>query len=228
MDQSRALRIGGIAGLVFVALSLVVIPLTLAPTTHGSLPIPGSTAFGPSTRWYQEHRPGFLVGNYLGLAAFFPGFVQLAVLCAAIRKRESAAGFFGILVFGCGTFAYAVFGCSLLIFQAMPFLLDPSVPQATRALSTLSMIAFSLDGLAALPFVVSVAWTVEVTRVLPKWFAIFSWITAVLTLLMSLGALVESPRWLAAGGTATDVGFVGFFVWIAVIAVLLLRRNSLD
>lgn len=225
MDATRAHRIAGIAGLAFALLSLVVIPLTIVPTSHGTTPVPGSTAIGPTTRWYQEHRPGFLAGNYLGLAAFFPGFVQLAVLYAEIRKREGATGWLAILVFGCGVFAYAVFGCSLAIFQAMPFLTDPAVPEATRGLSTLSMIWFSLDGLAALPFVASVAWAVAATRALPKWFAVYSWITALAVVLMSLGALVERPRWLAAGGTATDVGFVAFFGWIAVIAVLFLRMK---
>jgi hypothetical protein len=224
MGQTHAHKIAGVAGLVFAALSLIVIPLTLAPESHG-VASTSSTVLGPSARWYQEHRTGFLVGNYLGLAAFFPGFVQLAVLYAAIRKREGEAGWLGSLVFGCGAFAYAIFGCSLVTFQAMPFLIDPAVPQATRALSTLSMIWFALDGLAAAPFVAAVAWATGTTRVLPKWFAVFSWIITALAVLMSVGALVESPRWLAAGGTITDVGFVAFFLWISVMAVLFLRMN---
>lgn len=225
MNHTRALRIAGVAGLVFAGLSLVVIPLTLASENHGSAPNPAATVLGPSTRWYQEHRSGFLLGNYLGLAAFFPGFVQLAVLCGEIRKREGAAGWFASLVLGCGAFAYAIFGGSLVIFQSMPFLIDPAVPQATRALSTLSMIWFALDGLAALPLVAAVAWAVNATRVLPQWFGVFSWVMAAIVVLMSAGALVESPRWLAAGGIATDLGFVGFFFWIAVMAVLFLRMR---
>jgi hypothetical protein len=150
MDQTRAHKIAGVAGLFFATLSLIVIPLTLAPESHGGAAT-SATVLGPSARWYQEHRSGFLLGNYLGLAAFFPGFVQLAVLYAVIRKREGATGWLSILVFGCGTFAYAVFGCSLVLFQTMPFVIDPTAPQATRALSTLSMISFALDGLAAAP-----------------------------------------------------------------------------
>lgn len=226
MDQKQAHRIGGIAGLLFAALSLIVVPLTLVPSAHGDAHASMSSVLGPSARWYQEHRPGFLVGNYLGLAAMFPGFVQLAVLYAEIRKREGAAGWLAILVFGCGTFAYAMFGCSLVVFQAMPFLVDPSMPQATRALSTLSMIWFALDGLAAAPFVASVAWAVGATHVLPKWFAVLSWTTVVVAVLMSVGALVETPRWLAAGGAVTDLGFVAFFGWITVLAVLFLRAKS--
>jgi hypothetical protein len=88
---------------VFAILSLIVIPLTLVPESHASA-LTSSTVLGPSARWYHEHRSGFLLGNYLGLAAFFPGFVQLAVLYAAIRKREGAGGWLAILVFGCGNF----------------------------------------------------------------------------------------------------------------------------
>ncbi len=228
MSQTHSAKIGGIAGLVFAVLSLIVIPLTLVPGSPGEPHSSVSTALGPSARWYQEHRTGFLVGNYLGLAAFFPGFVQLAVLYAAIRRREGETGWLSILVFGCGTFAYAIFGCSLLTFQAMPFLVDPSVPQATRAISTLSMTCFALDGLAAAPFVAAVAWAARITHVLPKWFGVLSWITAVIAVLMSVGALVESPKWLAAGGTVTDLGFVAFFAWITVMAVLFLRGKSVD
>lgn len=104
MDHARAHKIAGVAGLVFAILSLIVIPLTLVPESHASA-LTSSTVLGPSARWYQEHRSGFLLGNYLGLAAFFPGFVQLAVLYAAIRKREGGGGWLAILVFGCGTSA---------------------------------------------------------------------------------------------------------------------------
>jgi hypothetical protein len=90
------------------------------------------------------------------------------------------------------------------------------------------MIWFALDGLAAAPFAAAVAWAVGTTRVFPKWFAVLSWITAGIAVLMSVGALVESPRWLAAGGIVTDLGFVAFFGWIIVIAVLFLRTKPVD
>ena len=71
-----------------------------------------------------------------------------------------------------GTFTYGVFACSLIAFQALPFLVDPASPQATLAMGTLASIWFSLDGLAAIPFLLAVGWATLATKtVLPRGFA---------------------------------------------------------
>src|SRR5262245_57764551 len=129
MTPTRTHRLAGWSGIVFSILSLIVIPLAVTPP-----PALGSTADGFAT-WYSEHRVGFLVGNYLGIAAFVPGFVQLAVLAARIRAREPASGWLAALVLASGTFTYAVFACSLVAFQALPFLVDPKTPQAILAVA---------------------------------------------------------------------------------------------
>src|SRR5262245_3594068 len=106
MDDPRTDRIAGWAGIVFSVLSLIVLPLIL------SLPPPLGSSGAAFAAWYGEHRLGFLIGNYLGVAAFFPGLVQLAVLAARVRQREGATGWLSSLVLATGTFTYAVFACS--------------------------------------------------------------------------------------------------------------------
>ncbi|HRG94805.1 MAG TPA: hypothetical protein PLR99_01080 [Polyangiaceae bacterium] len=224
MDERRASRVGGVCGLVFAALSLVVVPLVAAPATPpAALGASGETF----AAWYVAHRAGFLVGNYLGIAAFIPGFVQLAVLAARIRAREArtdgALPWLSGLLLASGTFTYAVFGCSLVAFQAMPFLLDPAAPQASLAMGTLTSVWFALDGLAALPMLLAVAWAVAATGFLPRWVAWLSGAVAALALLMSVGALFDAPPWLAAGGPATFLGFVAFFAWTGALAVAMMR-----
>lgn len=223
MNETRSLRVAGVCGVVFSVLSLIVIPLVATPAAAAP-PVLGATAEG-FAGWYALHRTGFLIGNYLGVLAFAPGFVQLAVLAARIRAREGASGWLAPLVLASGTFAYAVLACSLIAFQAMPFLIDPAAPQATLAMGTLTAIWFSLDGLAGLPMIVAIGWATLATGALPRWFAHLSWAVAALALLMSIGGIVDQPAWLAGGSTATFLGFVAFFAWTLVLGVIFLRLD---
>ncbi|MFO0762568.1 MAG: hypothetical protein U0359_39375 [Byssovorax sp.] len=216
----RPLRLAGWAGIVFSILSLIVIPLVVTPMTPA--PVLGSSG-AEIAAWYTAHRMGFLVGNYLGIAAFVPGFVQLAVLAARVRKAEGEDGFLGALVLSTGIFAYTVFACSLVVFQVLPFLTDPA---EARALGWLGSVWFSLDGLAALPFVLSVGWAVGRTGALPRWIAPASWAVAVVALVMSFGSLTMAPGWLAGGGLATFAGFFLFFVWTGALGAAMLRIEA--
>lgn len=223
MTDARALRIAGWNGIVFSILSLIVIPLTAG----GSQQLPALGATGEQfAAWYAAHKMGFLVGNYLGIAAFIPGFVQLAVLAAAIRAKEDAKSFFGAFVLATGTFTYTVFACSLVAFQVLPFLIDPASPQAMLAMGTLGAIWFSLDGLAAVPMLLAVGWATLATGIFPRWFASFSWVTIAIAILMSIGSICDRPAWLAAGAQATLLGFFAFFVWTSVLSILMLRRKA--
>jgi hypothetical protein len=217
--KERSDRIAGWAGIVFSVLSLAVIPLALPPP-----PALGTGGAG-FAEWFGTHRVGFLVGNYLGVGAFLPGFVQLAALAARVRRAEGEGGWLASLVLGTGTFAYAVFGCSLMVFQTLPFLTQPRLEAPMEAMGTFGAVWFALDGLAAFPFVVAVGWAASATRVLPRWFSNTTWVVASLALVMSLGGLTAEPAWLAGGGPATGLGFVGFFVWTLLLGVVFLRRG---
>ncbi len=218
MDK-RSLRLAGWLGILFSLLSLAVIPLSMSGAPPPALGASG-TAFAD---WYREHRSGFLIGNYLGIVAFVPGFVQLAIVAAWVRRAEGEHGWLGSLVLATGAFAYAVFGCSLVLFQTLPFVVDPKVVVASEGLSTFAVIWFALDGLAALPFVIAVGWAALKNFALPRWFGYASAVMAPLGLVMSFGALTSEPAWLAAGGAMTALGFVGFFLWTGALSVICLR-----
>jgi hypothetical protein len=219
IEPPRAFRLGGWAGIVFSILSLIVIPLVAVPVA----PLPALGAPGDSfVAWFQAHRTGFLVGNYLGIAAFIPGFLQLAVLGARVRNVEGPDGFLASLVLTTGTFTYAVFACSLALFQVLPFLVDP---QAAQALGWFASVWFALDGLAAMSLVLAVGWAALRTGVLPRWLVSTSWIVAAIALVMSLGSLTATPAWLAGGGPATFGGFIAFFLWTGALAVAMLRAR---
>jgi hypothetical protein len=217
--DARTLRIAGWAGIVFSVLSLIVIPLVL------SLPPPLGSSGAAFAAWYAEHRLGFLIGNYLGVAAFFPGFVQLAVLAACVRRLEGGADWLASLVLATGAFTYAVFACSLVVYQVLPFLVGPQLESAAEAMGSLGAVWFALDGLAALPLVLSVGWATMRTGALPRWFAHLSWLVAAIAVVMSLGGLTATPAWLAGGGLVTAIGFIVFFAWTFAIGVIFL---SLD
>lgn len=73
MNETTGLRAAGWAGIVFSVLSLIVIPLSFPP------PPPLGATGAEFSAYYDAHRWGFLIGNYLGIAAFIPGFLQLVV-----------------------------------------------------------------------------------------------------------------------------------------------------
>lgn len=219
--MTRFDRLGGWAGAAFAVLSLAVVPFSLTPPM---LPVVGADG-AAFAEWYAAHRLGFLVGNWLGVAAFIPGLVQLAALAARIRAREGDTAFFSMLVLGAGTFAYAVFAASLCAFQAMPFLVTADRFGSAEALGTLTSVWFSLDGLAGLVMVVAVGWAGAETGALPAWLVRSCVPLAIVLAVMSVGALTTSPTWLAAGGMATASGFVLFFAWTAAIAVAQLRAG---
>src|SRR5437867_801518 len=96
MSDPRSLRVAGWCGVAFSLLSLIVLPLVASPAS----PAPPALGAPPEAfaAWYSAHRTGFLVGNYLGIAAFAPGFVQLAVLAAQLRASEGTSGWLSALV----------------------------------------------------------------------------------------------------------------------------------
>ena len=213
----REARWAGWAGLAFSILSLIVIPMVAAPAMNP--PVLGARG-AVFVAWYQAHRAGFLLGNYLGIAAFIPGFFQLAVLAARVRRLEGPNGFLSGLVLATGTFTYGVFACSLALFQVLPFVVEPA---SAEALGWLASVWFALDGLAAMPFILAVGWAALQTGALPRWLVRGSLVAAALALVMSLGGVTASPAWLAGGGEATFAGFVAFFLWTGAISVAMLR-----
>jgi hypothetical protein len=221
MDDQRANRLAGWAGIVFSVLSLIVLPLALPPPPPPAL---GATGAQFAT-WFADHRMGFLIGNYLGIAAFIPGLLQLAVLAARVRRLEGANGWFSTLILGSGVFTYAMFACSLALFQVLPFLVEARHHDMAEALGSFANVWFALDGLGAVPLVLFVGWAGRATGALPGWFAPFSWVVALLAIFMSLGSLTFQPAWLAGGGPVTLLGFIAFFAWTGVLGVIFLRAG---
>lgn len=219
-DEAGQLRLAGWAGIVFSILSLIVLP-AVVPVGPPPLGAEGS-AF---VTWFAAHGRGFLWGNYLGILAFFPGFVQLAVLAARIKRLDAPNGFLGPLVLATGTFAYGVFACSLVVFQALPFLAQPQLEGGMEAMGTLAQVWFALDGLVALPFALSVAWAaITVEGALPRSFGYGSLALALLLLVGSFGSMTTQPAWLVAGGQLTGLAFVALFLWTFALAVVSLRQ----
>jgi hypothetical protein len=217
-DRSSERRIAGGAGIVFALLSLIVVPL--APEIG---PPVGATA-DEIAGFFGRNRFGFLLGNYLGIAAFLPGFVQLVIVSTWVRRREDEHGWLGKLVLTTGTFAYAVGAVVLIVFQVVPFLLEGEGRVSLAGLGGLASVSFGLFLLTAMPLLASVGWATLATGVFPRWFGHVSLACALGATFVSLGSLTTQPWWFAAGGLATGIGFILFFTWTFVLAILCLRR----
>lgn len=216
-DGPPGRRLAGVAGIVFAVLSLIVIPLS--PET----PPPLGSSPAEIAGYYAAHRLPFLIGNYLGVAAFVPGFIQLAFLAALIRRAEGQDGWLSMLVLSSGTFVYGVGAAVLLVFQAVPFLIGPGREGALEAMASLANAGFALIFLAGLAFVLAVVWATLSTGALPRWFAYAGVLVAIVSLAQSAGAIVTEPRWLAGGGLATSLAFMAFFGWLFALGVIFVR-----
>lgn len=209
--------LAGAAGIVFATLSLIVIPLS------PELPPPVGASAGAISGYYVKHGLSFLIGNYLGVVAFLPGFVQLAYLAALVHRNEAQDGWLGSLVLVTGTFAYGFIAGVLLVFQALPFILRDD--SAALALGAFASVGFALAFVPVSAFAFTVAWATFATRVFGRWFAYVSLFVGFLAVFASTGALTTSPAWLAGGGLCTNAAFVTFFGWTFVLAVLFLKGD---
>src|SRR5437879_13680388 len=109
-------RLAGLAGILFSALSVAIIPFS----PEIGAPI-GSSA-DELVSYYVRHHSGFLLGNYLGVAAFLPGFIQLAIVSSWIRRLDEPHGWLGSLAHSRGSFAYSPGPCRLVVSQVLPFI----------------------------------------------------------------------------------------------------------
>jgi hypothetical protein len=213
-------RIAGLAGILFVVSSLIVIPLSPV------IPPPLGSSAAEISAYYAGHGIPFLIGNYLGVAAFLPGFVQLAFLTALVRRAEGGDGWLAPLVLGTGTFAYGFGAVALTLFQALPFVIAPGMEPAVHGVAGLANVGFALFFLPASAFAGSVAWAVLSTRVLGRWLGYAGAFVALVSFVASLGALTTTPRWLAGGGVASSLALVLFFVWLLALALTFLRSSG--
>src|SRR5215471_15709010 len=83
-------RWGGIAGIVFVALTGA--PLLIAPP-----PPPAGTPAADVVAFYTNHRNALLLSDWVAALGIVPSFVFLACVVAVVRESEGERGWLWLL-----------------------------------------------------------------------------------------------------------------------------------
>jgi hypothetical protein len=203
-------RLGGLAGLVFVALSGVIVVVSPFWPPLGTPP-------DAVHAYYLAHRMPFLVGNYLALLAIVPSFVQLAVLVKRVHRAEGEGGWKWITVLSSAIVAHALGGLALVLYQAVPF---------DERLSDLAGVAFAISLIGLGSFAALTGWAITSTGALPGWSGWLGHPAAALCFAGSLGAIWAEPAWLAGGGLLSAAAAGVFFAWCGAVSVALLRAGT--
>jgi len=208
------LRLGGVAGVAFVVLSVVIV--FAAPFWP---PLGASAA--DVVAWHTAHRMPFLVGNFLAVAAAVPSLVQLAVVVALI-KRADERGWLWLAVLASAVLAHAVGATVLMVYQAIPFVLDDA--GAAKALSDLAGAGFALFLLPLGAFLSFTTWAIRRTRIFPAWLGHVGVALALVVFAGSVGAIVADGP-LAGGGAVTAWSVTAFFVWCLALSIVMIVRK---
>jgi hypothetical protein len=203
-------RLGGLAGLAFVALSGVIV--VVSPFWP-----PLGTAPDAVHAYYSAHRLPFLVGNYVALLAIVPSFIQLAVMVRLVQRAEGEGGWKWITVLSTAIVAHALGGLALVIYQAVPF---------DERLSDLAGVAFATSLIGLGSFAAFGGWAITSTRALPAWCGWLGYPAAALCFFASLGSIWSEPASLAGGGLISAAAAGVFFAWCLAVSVALLRAGD--
>jgi hypothetical protein len=218
MGSDHDARLAGWGGVLFVVLSGVIVVVSpLWP--------PLGAPAAEVVAYHRAHRLPFLIGNYLAIAAAAPSFFQLAYLARLVRRAEGDDAWLWIGVATSGAVAHAVGAAVLIVYQAVPFELEPGQEAVAKGLSDLAGVGFACFLLALVGFVLVTSWAAYATRALPRWYAHLGVAVAALALAGSLGA-IWTPTWLAGGGVASCVAVSAFFGWSLVLSLLFLRGHA--
>jgi hypothetical protein len=207
-------RLGALAGVAFIVLSLV------GDFSSGSPPGTDDSA-GKIASFFADHHRGVIVSVVLtGIAGpFFVWFLTALVLrLRAVGETAWAVAAFGLALAALAAgFAADVFYGSL---ARIAVVADENVAKSVYQLDGFFTVKSFWFAAAALLAVGIASW-----RALPRWYALTSLAAAVVCALG--GIAVKQEGFLAPLGGLTEIAFFGLLVWIVATAAMLWREPPL-
>jgi hypothetical protein len=216
MSASQWQRIGGIAGLVFVALSLGNLFTPSTPDADDS----SSTL----AQAIADDRTGHIMSVYLdglGMVAFL---AFLASLWGLLRRAEPEAGPSLLALLGGLTLSGIVLVSSGVYLALVEAADEGREPAAIRALFELDSFIFIPAGFALVALYAGIALSAIPTRSLPAWLGWSAAAFAVLFAVTQVGVFSDDEE----GGPLGIVFFMGLlaqFLWVIAASVVMIGRG---
>jgi hypothetical protein len=206
-------RLGALAGLLFIVLSLI------GDLSSGSPPGTDDSA-GKIASFFADHHRGVILSVVLtGIAGpFFVWFLVALVL----RLRAAGETAWAVAAFGLGLVALAAGFAADAFYGSLAriaLVADPNVAKSVYQLDGFFTVKSFWFAAAAVLAVAIAAW-----RALPRWYALVSFAAAVVCALG--GIAVKQKGFLAPLGGLTGIAFLGLLVWVVASAAMLWREPA--
>jgi hypothetical protein len=220
MRETQWRRLGGVAGLLFVVLTLITV---FIPFTTPAADVPTSEI----VTVIVDDRTNLLTFGYLlglGAAVFM---VFTAALYSLLRRGEGRTGGPSVIVLAGGIGTSLILVVSQAVLAATIYAADRDAePEAIRALFELSTPLYTSSALMLTLFLAGTAFSLIPSRVLPRW---LGWTAAALAIaffvsLLSIFSSAEGGGFL---GVFFFLGELGLLVWILMVSIIMLRARDI-
>jgi hypothetical protein len=211
MDEAKFSRAGLLGGVGFVVLSVVAALIAGTP--------PEITDDKGIVKYFADNQDALKIGSYLNGLAVVLFLWFLGSLYSRLRAAEGGTGRLSrVAVFGALVgVAIATIANALIAYHAI----YPSIGEALAGYK-LAAVLLGYTGFAMAVFTSATAVALWSTNMLPKWFAYAG--EAIAVLWLASGAAVSSVRDLVF--VLGFVAFIAFSIWIAILSVMLYRKEA--
>ncbi len=211
MTEVRWLRIGAIAGILFVVLLIAAQFIAPSPSPKESI--------GTIISFYVHHRSAALWSGYLSAVSAAVQLLFVAAVFSALRRSEEQSSMLPMLMLGASIALLPVILLSSSFSVALTWNgAQSNNPAVARALFDLSTVTLIFSDMVIGVFLAAASLATLRTRILPRW---LGWLGLVGAALLLAGtASLFNPG----GSFGGAPGLLLYLIWVITTSVLLLRR----
>lgn len=208
-------RISGIAGLLFVVLSLLASAMNVQPPSYDQAP-------PPFVAWFAENSQRFRIGHFIaGMAFLLFYFPFFAGLCERLRQAEGTPAVWSRVAWAGAIMSPAAGTTSGSFIVGAAFLGETVSPDVAAFGTASNFYAFVVSGALTGIVMIGTAVVIVRTAVFPRW---LGWAGASVGSAAIIGsaAIVENdPTGFFASVNA--FAWLAYFLWIAAVSTALIR-----
>jgi hypothetical protein len=211
-------RVSGVAGLLFVVLSLIAAGMNVEPPAYDQ---DAAVLAG----WFDEHGLRFRTGHFVaGLAFLLFYFPFFAGFCERLREAEGTPAMWSRVAWAAAIISPAAGTASGAFIMGAALLEDRAAPEVALFGTAANFYAYVVSGAFGGVVMLAAAVVILRTGAFPRWLGWAGTLIGVAAI-SSTATLVENdPRGLFA--TINGLAWLAYFIWIAAGSVGLLRSSQ--